>query len=170
MGGGVAIPGAGLTVIDPATCAQNPAACVFIRFHEQGHHEVGMSEQAADCYAARNAPTYAVRAAISQFMQNPYFGDAQHGTGAQRASLISECFNQRLAADSASQAAASETSAVSDTGDTETWAECRRDARREFEECSGTCRELYDDVTERRDCRKDCRESRESAYEACGDL
>lgn len=91
-------------IYNPVICQQaGPALCEFYKAHEYGHVNLGhtMSRQhpatkeaEADCWAARRAPAFAIRAAI-QWFQSGGGASWHHGSGPQRAQRVIACANAR---------------------------------------------------------------------------
>lgn len=160
-----AVPGA--VRINPALCQSNPDLCEFVNWHEQGHQEIGPSEQAADCYAARNAPTQAVEAAIAYFHTHPYGGDVSHGNGAFRSTVIAQCYAARTTAASSPSAGADSASTTQSSSDR---LQCRIDARKDNRACRDDCIESNDDRDDRKACFEGCTETLSEALNACNDL
>lgn len=89
-----------IIIYNPNTCQQaGPALCEFYRWHEYGHIVMGhtltsswpqIKELEADCWAAQNAPGYALEAAHQWFTMG---GGTSlvHGFGQQRANRIARC-------------------------------------------------------------------------------
>jgi hypothetical protein len=94
--------------VNPKRCAElGTLVCAFFRQHEQGHvklHHGGprytefvggreLAEEEADCYAARHATLFEVKATIEFFRKPKYVDSAlgEHATGAQRAEQIRLC-------------------------------------------------------------------------------
>ncbi len=78
------IPSPGSIHAQPACVRLDPGGVRLRRVPRAGAPRVGTNEHAADCWAARNAPTYTVEAAIAEFAQSPMAGDPSHGTFAER--------------------------------------------------------------------------------------
>lgn len=92
--------GSPIIIYNPILCQNaGPALCEFYRWHEYGHIMMGhtliqnwpqIKELEADCWAAKNAPRYALDAAYQWFIAG---GGASptHGFGPQRAYRIAYC-------------------------------------------------------------------------------
>jgi hypothetical protein len=93
---------------NPKTCKEvGVGVCSFFRVHEYGHivlHHEGayytkllsgraIAEMEADCFAAKNAQVWQVRAAINWFLapERIDFDAGDHGTGRERAKRLKEC-------------------------------------------------------------------------------
>ncbi|MCC6653490.1 MAG: hypothetical protein IT348_20230 [Candidatus Eisenbacteria bacterium] len=162
---GVAVLGA--VRVHPIHCASNTALCAFVLRHEQGHHELGSSEQAADCYGARNAPTEAVEAALAYFTMRPFSGDTSHGSGAARAAVIARCFAGRMSVTHAIRSSFYERGSWATKHSLAPEARCRRDASNEYRACVSDCRQSDDDTEDFRSCTSECRDDFDEELSAC---
>src|SRR5262245_48092979 len=94
---GISIPDAKLLVINPALVARQPGTVgLFVYHHECGHHHVGASELAADCWAVRRGVRegWLDGAGLDQICKS--FGNAAatatHPSGTRRCSNLNRCF------------------------------------------------------------------------------
>lgn len=98
--------GSPVILYNPSACQAAGPACEFFRAHEYGHVMLGhlydpaarlpagqaRAEAQADCFAARNSSSLAVRAMIQLVLQQPPDPrDAIYGTKPARASRIAAC-------------------------------------------------------------------------------
>ena len=91
-------------IYNPIICRQaGPALCEFYKAHEYGHVNLGHTrtrqhpaekEAHADCWAARHAPGYALRAAV-QWFQSGGGASWHHGSGPERARRVIACSRGR---------------------------------------------------------------------------
>jgi hypothetical protein len=89
-----------IIIYNPNICQQaGPALCEFYKWHEYGHIMMGhtliakwpqIKELEADCWAAKNAPPYALQAAYQWFLSGGGSSPV-HGFGPQRAERIARC-------------------------------------------------------------------------------
>ena len=145
-------------------CASSTVLCDFVKWHEQGHEEVGPSEDAADCYAAKHASADAVSAILRYFSATPFTGDIAHGSGASRYATINRCYNERQEA-----SAKSDTSGDNSPKTKGQRRQCRKEARETFDSCERDCSLDSDDTKARLACYRDCRETRNDALKSCND-
>jgi hypothetical protein len=94
---GISVPDAKLLVLNPALVARQPGTVgLFVYYHECGHHHVGASELAADCWAVRRGVRegWLDGAGLQQVCKS--FGNAPatatHPSGARRCSNLNRCF------------------------------------------------------------------------------
>ena len=93
---------------NPKLCKEvGTGVCAFFRAHEYGHIELhhasafytkyfggrALAEAEADCFAAKNALRWQVKAAMSWFLspERIDFDAGDHGTGRVRAKRLKEC-------------------------------------------------------------------------------
>src|SRR5262245_52396767 len=94
---GISVPDAKLLVINPKLVARQPGpVALFVFHHECGHHHVGASELAADCWAVERGvfDGWLDAAGVAQVCKS--FGDgpatATHPSGARRCTNLNRCF------------------------------------------------------------------------------
>jgi hypothetical protein len=107
---GISVPDAKLLVMNPRLVARQPGPVgLFVFHHECGHHHVGASELAADCWAVERGVLdgWLDAAGLVQICKS--FGDAPatatHPSGVRRCSNLNRCFAAALSGSNRSQSA-----------------------------------------------------------------
>jgi len=107
---GISVLEAKLLVINPRLMARQPGPVrLFVFQHECGHHHVGASELAADCWAVERGVRdgWLDAAGLAQICQS--FGDAPatatHPSGARRCGNLNRCFTAAVSRPNPSQTA-----------------------------------------------------------------
>ena len=99
---GVAMPDAGLVVLNPTLLGRQPQVVrLFVFYHECGHHHVGASELGADCWAVGQGvrqgwlDSGGLRQVCRSFRNAP--ATASHPSGSDRCANVERCLASAIA-------------------------------------------------------------------------